>query len=143
MSTSTRKRKCRSSDQAHQSKRVALDLPDRACCNCSNTIKVLDYRPPNLPFCIHCSHKLCLECPVQNPLRALLVTFSDYEESRAQELQPQPIQRQKEAETRETSRRSLNMNKCERCRLDKKKVRFLCINIATYMGAAFQDDEDS
>ena len=118
---------------------MALDLPDRACCNCSNTIKVFDYRPLNLPFCIDCSHKLCLACPIQSPL---LETLSVYEESRAQELQPQPNQRQKEVETRETRRRSLNMNKCERCRLDKKKVCFLCINIATYMGAAFQDDED-
>lgn len=45
------------------------------------------------------------------------------EGSRAQKLQPQPTKRQNEAEMEESRKRSLNMNKCERCRSDKKKVR--------------------
>jgi len=47
--------------------------------------------------------------------------------------QPQPAESQKQVEQGVSVKRNLNMNKCERCRLDKKKVGHLCILIATYV----------
>jgi len=68
------------------------------------------------------------------------------EEEHQQELQLQPqlqpTGKQRQVETGMPSKRSLNMNKCERCRLDKKKVCCLPILITTYTSAAFEDNKD-
>jgi len=70
----------------------------------------------------------------------------DAEEEHQQELQlqsqPQPAEKQRQVETGVPSKRSLNMNKCERCRLDKKKVCCLPILITIYTSAAFEDNQD-
>jgi len=51
-------------------------------------------------------------------------------------LQPQSTEKERQVEIGVPSKRILNMNKCERCRMDKKKVRCLSIFIITYMNAA-------
>jgi len=70
----------------------------------------------------------------------------DAEEEHQQELQlqsqPQPAEKQRQVETGVPSKRSLNMNKCERCRLDKKKVCCLPILITINTSAAFEDNKD-
>jgi hypothetical protein len=58
-------------------------------------------------------------------------------ESRALELQPLPVKDDQQAGARHSNKRSLNMNKCERCRLDKKKVCCLYISITTHTSASF------
>ena len=68
------------------------------------------------------------------------------EEEHQQELQlqpqPQPTVKQRQGETSISSKRSLNMNKCERCRLDKKKVCCFPILITIYASAASEDNKD-
>jgi hypothetical protein len=63
-------------------------------------------------------------------------------ESRAQELQPLPTTEDQQVEARHSNKRSLNMNKCERCRLDKKKVCYLCllVSTSTFTDAVFRYD---
>ena len=56
--------------------------------------------------------------------------------------QSQPTGKQRQVETGVPSKRSLNMSKCERCRLDKKKVCCLPILTAIYTSAAFKDNKD-
>ena len=67
----------------------------------------------------------------------------DVEESQAQELPLQPTEEQQPVETERPSKRSLDMNKCERCRQDKKKVRYLYAYTPLRTSAAFKDNNDS
>jgi hypothetical protein len=61
-------------------------------------------------------------------------------ESQAQELQPLPTTEDQQVEARQSNKRSLNMNKCERCRLDKKKVCHLCLLVSTFTDTVFGDN---
>jgi len=67
------------------------------------------------------------------------------EEAHQQELQlqsqSQPTGEQRQVETGVPSKRSLNMSKCERCRLDKKKVCCLPIPFTIYTSVAFGDNK--
>jgi hypothetical protein len=169
MSTFNRKRQASPSDQGNQSKRTAPIFLDRACCRCVDS----DWESFTLLSCTGCGHVLCLNCPTKtlslgtfgpnthrnvhekhNELHLqsqLLCSRSpqergmgqNIEERQAQVLQPQSTNGQKEVETGESSKGSLNMSKCDRCRVDKKKVCCLRILIAIYTSAAFRDNNDA
>ena len=53
--------------------------------------------------------------------------YCDVDERQAQGARPPPTPTQQALEARGPSKRSLNMHKCDRCRLDKKKVRGSCM----------------
>ena len=153
-----RKRQTSLSDQDIQAKRRAQSSSQmsvqlqRLCCNCAKIFSI----PHTLLACTECDHTICGRCPVNDPLLVYPrlnpqeIVSNEHEDMggnteglQAQDvrLQPQPTKRHKELETEGPSKRSLNMNKCERCRLDKKKVR--CLYISIPMSVAFGDNNGS
>jgi hypothetical protein len=172
MSTFNRKRQASPSDQVNQSKRTVPIALDTACCKCLEQFNASGFIHWDY-FCANCDHLLCRSCPTKTPSLSTfdpnthgnvhekhnellpqsqllrsgptqeLEMGQDVEGRQAQELQPQSTKGQKEVETGESSKRSLNMSKCDRCRADKKKVCCLRVLIAIYTSAAFRDNNDA